>query len=388
MNQMAKIAQSATPSSAVQFRKTEYGQDEVQAFLCDVLAMANASAEGPRYIVTGAEVDAKGVRRFFPVKNDGLAANASYQALVDEHVEPPLRLRHEVVRAHGKRVGVFEIEDCRHRPYMMRVDFSETLRRGDAYARVNDRLLKLGRRQLQGMFEQHFRDAIPAPSIEIGFEGTILHKEKTIETSDLSKLPSRLASEKLAELVESKERLQASLANTVLARLTHARVFGSDSPYKKRSYETIIEEMKSVAEEHRDEDEHCLFNLWHSEIELVVLYEGEEPLEDPSLDLLLPSHEALHIATQLPKIRRNGKFFDRSPGEQAGYPDVSVQNDSIRISASPGNIDSGEPRRAFSMPLRVCVGEELKGRRLRINYRLAAKNLRQPAKGKLKLLFV
>lgn len=385
---MAKIAQSAQPSSNVQFRKLEYGRDEVQAFLCDVLAMANATAEGPRYIVTGAEVDEQGVKRFFPVKNEGLAAKASYQALIDEHVEPPLRLRHEVVRANGKRVGVFEIDGCRDRPYMMRVDFSETLRRGDAYGRVNDTVLKLGRRQLQSMFEQRFRDSIPEPSIEIGFEGDIIHKEMSIETCDLSKLPSRRASEKLEELVQSKERMQASLANTVLARLTHARLFGSEKPFKKQSYDTIIEEMKSVTEEHRDEDEHCLFNLWQRELQLVILYEGDEPLQEPSLDLLMPTHEALHVATCLPKIRRNGKFHNRTPAELADYPDVTVQNDSIRISASTGTIDPGEPRRVFRMPVRVCVGDALKGRRLRINYRLSAKNLRQPAKGKLKLVFV
>ena len=56
MNRLAKVAQSATPSTTVQFRKNAYGRAGVEAFLRDVIAMANASVDGPRYIITGAEI--------------------------------------------------------------------------------------------------------------------------------------------------------------------------------------------------------------------------------------------------------------------------------------------------------------------------------------------
>ena len=41
----------------------------------------------------------------------------------------------------------------------------------------------------------------------------------------------------------------------------------------------------------------------------------------------------------------------------------------------------------FSLPLRICVGRELKGRRIGIQYSLQAHNLRTAATGKLRLLF-
>ena len=42
---LARIARSATPSTAVQFRKQAYGKKGVHDFLRDVLAIANASIE-------------------------------------------------------------------------------------------------------------------------------------------------------------------------------------------------------------------------------------------------------------------------------------------------------------------------------------------------------
>ena len=70
MNRPARIARSATPSSGVQFRGTAYGKHGVQEFLRDVLAMANADVDGPRYIVTGASFDANGLKTIHALDSD------------------------------------------------------------------------------------------------------------------------------------------------------------------------------------------------------------------------------------------------------------------------------------------------------------------------------
>ena len=123
---------------------------------------------------------------------------------------------------------------------MMRVDFSETLRRGDAYVRVNKSAVKMGRRQLQALFEKKFKDSVSASNIEIGFPGEIIHKDQSLPTCSLAELPSIVASSKLNELIEAKEQVHESASNTMVARLTHARLFGSDTPYEERSTEETI----------------------------------------------------------------------------------------------------------------------------------------------------
>jgi len=386
MNNLARIVQSATSSTSVQFRKTAYGRDGVQEFLRDVLAMANASVDGARYIITGAEIDHKGRKRMFTIDNDDFSGKPAYQSLANDHIEPPLRIRYQPVVVDGERMGVYEIADCQDRPYMMRVDFSETLRRGDAYARVNNSAVKLGRRQLLALFEKKFRDSLSAANIEIGFPGSIIHKNHRIKTCDLAKLPSTIASAKLQELIQSKNRVQASASNTAVARLTHARLFGTDSPYEERSTDEIIEEMKQMERQYLNQDNHFLFTEKKSELQLVIFNQGDEPVQDASLTLLMPNHDAFHVATQLPKTPKDDHYISRTPAEQADYPSVTLRDDSIQISVKLDDIPPGEPVNIFTLPLRLCVGAELKGRRLGIQYTLFAQNLRTPAKGKLRLL--
>lgn len=386
MNRLARIAQSATPSTSVQFRKNAYGRSGVQSFLRDVLALANATADGPRYIITGAEFDRKGRKHLYPVDSNDFAGNPDYQALVEEHIEPRVQIEYRGVTVDGKRLGVYEIAACVDRPYMMRIDFSEALRRGDAYARVNQSPVKLGRGQLQAMFEKKFEDAIPAANIEIGFPGSIIHKDRKIATCNLDKLPSAIASAKLQELIATKERMKNSVANTAVARLTHARLFGSDSTYEDRSMDELREEMDQITAQHRDQDEQYLFNQRHSELQVVVNNHGAAPLQNVSLKMVLPNHPALHVADRLPKVPRDGSLVSRTPAEQADYPDVNISKTSVQIAIRLEDIPPGAPLEVFTLPLRICADRTLQDRRLGIQYALSAQNLRAPVKGMLKLL--
>ena len=159
--------------------------------------MANASVDGRRYIITGIEVDDKGQKNVHGVDRDDFSGNPAYQSLVTDYIEPPIRVTYQRVSFGGKHVGVYEIGNCQDRPYMMRMDQSEKLRRGDAYVRRQDTIVKMGRRQLQELFERKFHDSVSGDRIEIGFPGEIIHKEFRIPTVELAKLPSALAGAKL-----------------------------------------------------------------------------------------------------------------------------------------------------------------------------------------------
>ena len=70
---------------------------ETEQFLRDVIAMANASVDGVRYIVTGAECDDKGRKHFHGVPRDDFSRTPSYQSLANQYVEPPIRIQHQSV---------------------------------------------------------------------------------------------------------------------------------------------------------------------------------------------------------------------------------------------------------------------------------------------------
>ncbi len=395
MKRLSKIARSATPSTGIQFRATAYGVAGVREFLRDVLAMANASVDGARYIVVGATVDDQGRKRIQDIDADDFAGKPSYQALTNEFIEPPIRIKYQPAIVDGHKVGVYEIADCQDRPYMMRIDQSESLRRGDAYQRSNNAAIKLGRRQLQAMFEAKFRESVSATNIEIGFPGEIIHKDHEVAVCDLTDLPSAIAGAKLRQLIEIKKGVSNSVNNgarasgstTLVARLTHARLFGSDSPYEDRSREELLEEMCQIQRRYRNHDEHFLFEQHARKIQLVVYNQGDDVIRDASLSIVMPNHAQFYMAKNLPKIPNDDKFIDRSPGEQAEYPSVNVGDDSIQVSAKLGDIPPGEFIDVFDTPLRLCVGNALRGKRFGMQYSLFAKNLRVPAKGKLRLLF-
>jgi len=387
MDRLLKIARSGTPDTGVQFRKHAYGKDDIRSFLRDVLAMANASVEGNRYIVVGVDFDEKGRKLARSIDSADFSGKPSYHALASEYIEPAIRIRYKPVSLDGKRVGVFEIGDCQDRPYMMRADFSERLRRGDAYKRVKDAPIKMGRRQLMELFECKFRDSVSAGDIEVGFTGEIIHKEVTMPTCDLSTMPSALASAKLEEMLNIRNMSRRSGSTTMVARLTHARLYGTEDPYVDRSPEDILIELNQIRSQYRHQDNHFLFHDRAEKMQLVVLNQGEEPIVDASLALTLPNHNALFVADSLPKRAINDRFVDRSPDEIASYPAVTLRDDSIHVAAKIGDIPVGEPVEVFASPLLLCVGRELRGRRIGMRYNVHGQNLRAPAKGQLKISF-
>ena len=177
MKHLLKILQSGEPGNGVQFRGKSYGKEGIRGFLRDVIALANAPVAGRRYIVVGMDVDGNGRKLVSPIDEADFSGKPAYRDLVSEFVEPIIDVRYQSVMANGKRLGVFEIADCQDRPYMMRTDHSETLRRGDAYLRVENMPVKMGRRQLQSMFEKKFVDSVSAEKVEVGFPGEIIHKD-------------------------------------------------------------------------------------------------------------------------------------------------------------------------------------------------------------------
>lgn len=387
MDGLARIVGSTTPSTAVQFRSDAYGKNGIEFFLRDVLALANADVDGQRYIVTGIDFDAGSKKRINAIDRADFSGKPSYALLVNDYIEPAIRISHKAVTVDGQQVGVFEIGDCQDPPYMMRIDFSETLRRGDAYARVRNAAVKLGRKQLQSLFEKKFQDSVSAAQIELGFAGDIVHKEIKIPTHDFRQLPSALAGAKLGELIESKQKVQVTATNTFMSRLMHARVFGSDIPYEEHSTTQLLDEIEEVGSRYRDQDHHFLFDEQASKLQLIVINHGDEAIRDTTLKLVMPRHAEFRVATELPKIPRDGGFVDRRPGEQDAYPDVSIRDRSVQVAVHIGDIPAGEPVEVFERHLRVCAGDELRGRRIGIRYSLSGRNLRAPAEGTLRLLF-
>ena len=387
MNNLKDILTADGSAPHIILRSTPYAAADTRAFLEDVLALANAAVEGPRYIVIGAANDEQGVRTYCSIDEDELETQFGYAALVSEYIEPSLRLRHMRARLKDKLLGVFEIAESSDKPYLMRTDFSETLRRGDGWMRVSGNNVKLGRKQLQEFFEQRLQESIPTESLEIGFAGEFLRKECEITTTDLTKLPSLVANTKLRQLLKIQDASKNSGSTTILARLTHTRLFGSDNPYEDRNAEDLRREIAEAETRYKDADDYFLFEEHYSDLQLVVVNHGANTIQEATIGLIIPNHSGCRIADQLP-MRLNGSGLQERPAaEQAEYPAVRRKADAIHVSYAVGDLPPDTPLKVFRIPLRLCADNVLKGRRMGIHYSLFGRNLRAPVKGKLRLQF-
>lgn len=387
MKNLKDILAADASAPGVILRAAPYAEANARGFLEDVLALANAETEGPRYIVIGAEDDASGIRQYHPVAEEDLDRQFGLATLVGDYVEPPVTLRNTKARIDGKLLGVFEILDCIDKPYLMRNDFSETLRRGDGWVRVGANNVKLGRRQLQEIFERRLQNSVAVENIEVGFAGEYLLKEIDVTTTDFSKLPSAIETAKLRQLLTVQDASKNMGSTTIMARLTHARLFGADNPYEERSAEQLRQEIVDAVRKHKNADDYFLFEEHSTELQLVAINHGSELIQEASLALVLPNHRGCRIAEALP-MRFDGNGLEpRSEAEQAEYPRVSNKPEAIHVSYSVGDLPPDTPRKVFRIPLRICVDNRLKDRRMGIQFSLFGRNLRAPVKGKLRLQF-
>lgn len=387
MNRLLKIAQSATPCAQVQFRRDAYGKRGIRGFLRDMLAIANADVDGKRYIVTGINFDSKNKRQVVSIDAADFSGNPDYRSLVADFIEPPIMMRYQCITVDDLPVGVYEIGDCRDKPYMMRADYSETLRRGDAYARIDNAPVKIGRRMLQKLFEKRPQHSVPEKSIEIGFPGEIIQKRLRVPTVDLRRLPSMIEHAKLDQLVSVRKDAKNSGSTTTIARMVHTRLYGSDEPYEDRSATGILEEMDQIGQTYELHDQHFLFEENAVKLQLAIYNQSETPIQDASLTLLFPQHDALFVATSLPRPINADQQVNGSSVSFSDYPAVSVSDNRIQASIHVGEIPTGAPIEVLETPLRLCVGSELSGKRMKMAYKLYGSNLRQPVKGKLTIGF-
>ena len=155
-----------------------------------------------------------------------------------------------------------------------------------------------------------------------GFPGEIIHKDQQIEVCDLSDLPSAIAGSKLKQLIKIKSGVsrQGGGSTTMVARLTHARLFGTDSPYEDRSKEDLVKDMRKIEREYRNQDEHYLFEEHAERLQLVVLNQGDEPIRDASVSIVMPNHAEFYVAQNLPKIPRGRQVHRSDPGRTRGLP--------------------------------------------------------------------
>jgi hypothetical protein len=370
MSTLEELIRSGSPGTPIQFRPQPYGSDGEAEFLRDLLAMSNANVKGPRLILVGVDSDATGAARVTGVSEADF--KIPYEAIARRHIESPVQLTYRPVGHDNKQIGIFQIANCQDRPYMMRGDHSATLHHGDAWVRINNQRFRLGRSQLQALFQANSKDSIGTEQVEIGFAGVAGNQPLILPVCDLKQLPSAVAANKIRSLITTKANSSGSGNTTMMLRLTHAKAFGSNDPYKDQSVEELTAKLDEITQHHQVDDQNFMFEANGSDLQLRVFNQADTAIEDGTLTLTIPKVEGLLIA-QRP--------------DDPGYPAIDIKADFTLVTVRLGEIPPGAPTLVFKSPIKLCVSGALKGQRLNLGYTLFGRNLRSPVGGQLPIDF-
>ena len=379
MSKIDQIIQAGRDSTALLFRHSPYGRNDERAFLRDVIAMANADMEGTRLIVLGVETATDGPNTVLGLPQAAAADGRAYQDLAREFIEPPIRLRYMEHRVDGQRVGLLQISGCHDRPYMMRIDHSDALRRGDAWIRTATGNARMGRTQFESIFAAKMKKPDRARALEVGFRGEYVRKELSVPVHDLANLPSAAHQARLRQMLEVEKQVADSGGTTRIVRLTHARLFGANSEYVNADCAEIEREIAAAPEKYWREDQRHMFVDEGFDLEFVIFNHGDEPIREASLALVMPDLPGLFVARSLPNA---------TGADQDAYPSVGMRQDgAVFISDNIGDLPAGEMSPAFRKNPRIFASNELAGTKIAVRYELSARDLGTPCRGRLKLIF-
>lgn len=384
VNALEQLVQAETAHSGLAFREHVYAADEQAALLRDVLALANAAVQGPRFLFLGVRDAVGGERRI-----NGITLQAWHEfkrrlsSMLGGMTEPPVKVAVRSLRMGDALVGMLCLTACDDQPYLLAADLGTELRAGNGWVRRGTSQAPLLRADLQRMFASRVAASAPSFELRIGFPGSEPQNELTLPALDLVELPSAVAARKLVKVLQAKESARAMLGRTEthLSRLVHAHVFGVGEPYVSHSDESLRLRAASTAETHRAADEHYAFEVRAHKFELVVANAGTSPLHNVGVRVRVPTIDGIGIAERL---------YDRSGAvaDSGDYPLVNSSERAITLETSLGAAPPGTTTRVFRQPPRLWVRPEAVGKTIPVEVTLHARELREPISDTLIVRFV
>jgi len=235
MSSLETLIRSASAGPALAFRERAYADVERQSFVREILALANALVDGPRYLIMGVRDHGPGEREIVGITDDELRyARESYPSLVERYIEPALSLEMRAAELDGSRALILALRAVDDPPYLLKENLSNSMREGSGWIRRSTAAARLKRADLEQLFLKSALSPENHPTIQLGFEGNGLIEEITLAALDLNELPSRVAGEKFRNLIGAKQASQEATGRsaTRIERLVHAREFGGTQPYR------------------------------------------------------------------------------------------------------------------------------------------------------------
>ncbi|MGI9330761.1 MAG: ATP-binding protein [Gammaproteobacteria bacterium] len=388
---LKEILSQQTDSAALLLRRDMYADGQQGELVRDVLALANSAAGDTRHLLLGVEESASGVQ-VCGLDQDAIQRFKLFGHDLPALIEPQLSISPMLVEVSGKPVAVLEISGCDNPPYTLRRRIADDMRTGACWVRDSASIRPARREDLDRMYGGRASAAQSEPPeplepVQLGFDGDAACQALTLDVPDTSKPPSARTRHKLLSAIDAKKTTNKMLGcdDTGMARLSHARIYGIDTPFVPVGMDTLVQKYNDVSDDFDDADRHYYFEQQALKLILSVKNSLQAPLQGVVVDLALPKLKGFEVSDRL-YLDADGQSTEME-SRLAGYPNVKKNSENVTLRVAPGNLRPGLVQPIFETPLRVAVGPEMRGMKIAIQYRVSSPNLEQPIQGRLKLVF-
>jgi len=351
----------------------------------EVIGLANADVDGPRYILFGVNSAAMEGSGIVGIAENAMADLKKAHRLISSLIEPVLHLAFIFDRINGKLVGALEVDGCDEGPYVVGQNFSEKLSHGRCWIREGRNLRAVERDDFASVSapEMEEEDEEPSdqgepPTIEVGFNNQPACKLLEMPLTDTSNPPFPHVIEESKQPVGLKEAIKNTI-ETVTAQVLRLRPVADHG--------VVVETDDSSESEalFEDANNHYFFEEKALQLNLSVCNKSAGEVKDVRIKLGFPRLPDFDIAERI----HTSPFDQRTSNtsKNISYPDVHRCDDAILVYSSIGALASDSPASAFKCPIRLAVGPEMQGRKIAIRYSLRGQNNRSIAKGLLKIKF-
>ncbi len=382
MSSLEKVIRSEHAGPSVVFRERAYGSVERQSLIRDILGLANALVDGPRYLILGVRDNGPDERSFAGLLAKEVAeAGELYPPEISRFIEPALAIDLQTLELDGALVAIVALNDCVEPPYLLKESVSNAMREGAGWILKSKVPARLRRADLQQLFKKNLFGPAHQPTLQVGFAGKGLVDEISLSVLNLDELPSKLAGEKFRKLMEVKQASHDIGGNTMtrIERLVHAREFGGTQPYEKISESSLVRRLRSAEEEHYWADDYYEYETRTHHVNIVLSNIGQVALCNSVLTLDFPHVEGFGVSEYVRAPQ------DCEEDRLEGYPAVDTGEKMIRVQAAVAAVPCRSTVAAFPEPLRVWIRGAVSGQTLPVDYRLHAAGLKEPLVGTLRI---
>ena len=345
----------------------------------EVIGLANADVDGPRYILFGVNAGAMEGSGYVGIADSAMADLKKAHRLLSAMIEPILHLAFIYDKINSKLVGALEIDGCDEGPYVVGQDFSEELSRGRCWIREGHELRAVHQSDLASKSTPEAsgpHKLIEPPQLKVGFDDQPDRKLLEMTVPDTSDPPFAGEKQKLKKPLSLTQTIK-NVVETVTVQILRL-----GKAHKLDESTDMFSETQTIFASASD---HYYFEEKALQLNLTVCNEGTESVEDVSIELGFPRIPDFGIADHL----YLSPFDKRSANEikNLGYPKVENLDSAILVRSSLDVLHPGSPQQVFRCPLRMAVGPGMQGKKIAILYTLRWQNKEIIGKGRLKIKF-